>query len=650
MVKDIVQLSYLLEGTDKPFDIFISRQSSGDILKATIFDRKCRRLAPDAACIRLLKVNVDSNSLRLPLLRCNQGDEGVEEISPEQTISEIWRKPPPTDQIHLFVAFTNLPPEFEGPRRILEAAHIVYYQVWGENLDKLLQRVPDHGEFQYLKEEQIDSLGLGALLYNESALLIRKEYKVVHDDLRLYERDLSRRGGGVVVTGQPGIGKSCFLYYLLLRLLGTRTPVAFQVERKFVLFQETGVQMCGYEADNGRIIPSRAWALADSHPGFDQPCEAFFTARRVKGAWIVQTTLPPMRKWTSWHKEYTAIPYWMDVFSLEELEALGKILGLNTESLRDNYNSWGPCARLCVTFTRTPRLVLEHKQAVIRAAREFIQEVDRFDILAMSLASHRLIVARPTAVRQLASAEYGTNRLRGFISRAYAQCDNAQRLSFYKSIRGHPLFGSPARQMFEIYVLLWFWHSRAQENLPCTGAVATSPRLDIPACPENMKFFSKPSELQNMVELKCPICWVPTSQTSPSLDAFILTDDSIITLQIAISSQHGAHKLGFSRVYDNLPRDLKTKRPKRFHVFITDRDDNAKKLREQNLPDIPSGTHVYSAVLDVDQLDSMALITQTRVGELETARVSIQWLYTIWYLLGNLQGCPPEDSEMDMSP
>ncbi|KAH9048878.1 hypothetical protein EDB84DRAFT_1556546 [Lactarius hengduanensis] len=628
--KDIpFELTCLIEGTDKPFDILISRHSNGNTSKDMIFDRKCQRLAPDSDYIRLLKVNVDTNSPRLPLLRCNQGDDGVEEISKKQTISEIWQNQPPTHQIHIFVAFSNLPSEFEGPRRILEAAHILYYQVWGENIETLLQHVPDHGEIQYLKKGQIDSLGLAALLYNESALLIRKEYKVIHDDLRSYERDPTRRGGGVVVTGQPGIGKSCFLYYLLLRLLCTRTPVAFQVERKFVLFQETGVQMCGYEADNGRIIPSRAWALADSHPGFDQPCEAFFTARRVKGAWIVQTTSPSMKKWTSWHKEYTAVPYWMDVFSLDELEALGKILGLDTQSLRDNYNSWGPSARLCVTFTRTPILIPGHKQAVIRAAREFIQKVGHFDILDMSLASHRIIIARPTAVRQVATAEYGTNRLRGFVSRAYSQRDNAQRLSFYKSIRGHPLLGSPAGQMFEIYVLLWFWHSRAQENLPCTGAVATSPRLDIPACPENMKFFSKSSELQNMVESICPICWVPTSLNFPSLDAFILTDDTIITVQITVSPRHSASKVGFTHVYDNLPRDLKTKRPKRSHVFITDTDVNASRLRGQNLPDIPSGTHVYSAVLDVDQLDSTALVTQTRVSELETAR-----------------GCPPEDSEM----
>ncbi|KAH9053616.1 hypothetical protein EDB87DRAFT_211619 [Lactarius vividus] len=111
--------------------------------------------------------------------------------------------------------------------------------------------------------------------------------------------------------------------------------------------------MCGYEDTNGMIIPSRAWALTDPHPGFDEPCEAFFIAQRVNSAWIVQTTSPSERKWRSWHKEYTAVTYWMDVSSLDECEALGKILGLNTESMREHYNSWGPSARHVYEDPRT---------------------------------------------------------------------------------------------------------------------------------------------------------------------------------------------------------------------------------------------------------------------------------------------------------
>ena len=43
----------------------------------------------------------------LPLLRFKNGDEGVEELSPWKTLSELWREPPPAYRIHLFVTFTN---------------------------------------------------------------------------------------------------------------------------------------------------------------------------------------------------------------------------------------------------------------------------------------------------------------------------------------------------------------------------------------------------------------------------------------------------------------------------------------------------------------------------------------------------------------
>ncbi len=67
------------------------------------------------------------------------------------------------------------------------------------------------------------------------------------------------RGGGVVITGQPGIstrplvvasstycrypGKPCFLYYLPLRLFEEQRTVAPQVEENFILFQPAGVHI-----------------------------------------------------------------------------------------------------------------------------------------------------------------------------------------------------------------------------------------------------------------------------------------------------------------------------------------------------------------------------------------------------------------------
>ena len=80
----------------------------------------------------------------------------------------------------------------------------MYYKFWLEGLDELLQPVPGCN-LKYLPEEQIDSLKLDHLSYNESVLLVREEYEVAFGYLQEKER-LRRRSAGMVITGQPGIG------------------------------------------------------------------------------------------------------------------------------------------------------------------------------------------------------------------------------------------------------------------------------------------------------------------------------------------------------------------------------------------------------------------------------------------------------------
>jgi hypothetical protein len=90
----------------------------------------------------------------------------------------------------------------------LEAAHLVYYEFWGRNINEILQPVPGHGDLKYLTTQQIDFIGLREhLCFNEEVLLIREEYKLAYTELKSDEENhLKERSGGIVVTGQPGIG------------------------------------------------------------------------------------------------------------------------------------------------------------------------------------------------------------------------------------------------------------------------------------------------------------------------------------------------------------------------------------------------------------------------------------------------------------
>ena len=64
--------------------------------------------------------------------------------------------------------------------------------------------------FKYLTKQQIDTLHLRKYLrYGEDILLVHKEYTVAYRKLQSYKENHLpgvKRTGGVVVTGQPGIG------------------------------------------------------------------------------------------------------------------------------------------------------------------------------------------------------------------------------------------------------------------------------------------------------------------------------------------------------------------------------------------------------------------------------------------------------------
>ena len=231
--------------------------------------------------------------------------------------------------------FSPVLPEAESGQKFLEAAYCLYYTFWGKNLDEILQPVPDNGNFKHLTQTQITSLGMKErLLYPGEVLLVREVYHVLYQDIRSYEKS----GSGVALTGQPGIGKcflphnittqllnpgkTCFLYYLLLRLLQEQRTVAFQVRDKFILFQPTGVQIYDVNSDFGYFIPEGAWALTDSCTGSTIPCSAFLVACKAGRACIVQTT-PPSRDMWRWCEKRSAHVCWMDVFPLDELIALG---------------------------------------------------------------------------------------------------------------------------------------------------------------------------------------------------------------------------------------------------------------------------------------------------------------------------------------
>ncbi len=259
-----------------------------------------------------------------------------------------------------------------------------------------------------------------------------------------------------------------------------------------------------------------------------------------------------------------------------------------------------------------------HKEEVVSDAEEFINDYNRYAQVDVAVTSHRLFVVRPTAKsRQVVTVNFGSNHLVGFIATAYARYTHAERLSFYKDINGHPLFNSVAGRIFKTYVLIWLRHASTELSLRCFPATNSSPQLDISPCGDNLTFLAKDTELKNVDEFEHGKCFVPVNPPFSNLDAVLITDKSIITLQMAVASSRDAKDAG---IYGKLPDTVRNRR-QRCHVFITDTEKEADSLRQQtNLTGISADIHVYSASFDVEQMDP--IVTEERVTTLNNDIVS----------------------------
>jgi hypothetical protein len=100
--------------------------------------------------------------------------------------------------------------------------------------------------------------------------------------------------------------------------------VAFQVKDNFIVFQETQVLLCdATDHLEAHFIPNGSWVLSDSRVHYEMPCSAFVSAAEAGNGWVIHAASPPKDKRDAWQNMFT--PYWMDVFTLAELNALGYV-------------------------------------------------------------------------------------------------------------------------------------------------------------------------------------------------------------------------------------------------------------------------------------------------------------------------------------
>ena len=309
----------------------------------------------------------------------------------------------------------------------------------------------------------------------------------------------------------------------------------------------------------------------------------------------------------------------LTAFSFTLTSSYSTILNLNLTSLHNNYTVWGPSARSCITLM-DPKQLEDYERAVKSAATYFTQNSSQFSQLDAVLASHRLIIVRPSKQsRQDVTAEFASDHILGLVSCAYVEQEYAVRQIFLKTISEHPWLSASAGHIFESHVLLWLRHAPADLCLHCTPAKESLPLLNIPVCGENMEYFLKVEDLKDADKYQSPKCWVPVAQNLPTMDAIVITDEFVITIQAIISSKHDAKSTGFEKVHICLPSKISARQW--CHVFLTNSEKAANSLRVNVLKDLPKkmNIHLYSAFFDTNRWDS--ILTPGHLEELDQDKV-----------------------------
>ncbi|KAH9031315.1 hypothetical protein EDB85DRAFT_1959228 [Lactarius pseudohatsudake] len=319
----------------------------------------------------------------------------------------------------------------------VQIAEQLYTTLWGKDLNVILEEISnDDGTWIYVPKTHINHLKMRELGYNETrGLLFWPEFDVAFGMLKK-DHETARDCGGAVVTGQPGIGKTCFLYYLLFHRLSERKPVAIEQRDFFILFHEGGVYRYPLKADP-RYLPDGTWALSDSNDEAAQPCSTFRSASKLRTAWLIQTTPPVETRWRDWRKYCKAGMFVMNHVSIEDITALSKVFNLDVSNIQRLYRKWGPSAQTCLDLLQF-RAEAEHEHLVTGAACGFVQDprkIVNFDF-DESKVSHRLFSIRPKGQdrtgRRMQIVEIATDHIKEIISYAAANA-NANKSSFSRS-------------------------------------------------------------------------------------------------------------------------------------------------------------------------------------------------------------------------
>ncbi|KAF8519144.1 hypothetical protein BU17DRAFT_47954 [Hysterangium stoloniferum] len=427
-------------------------------------------------------------------------------------------------------------------------------------------------------------------------LLIREEYRLAYDTILTDTLKEGRRRSAFLVTGQPGIGKTLFLLYLLFRRLEEQEPVAFQIDSdEFVLFNMNGISLHSAKASSADYIPKGAWALSDSCGELLGPCVAFQSPH----VHVIHTS-SSSRRWKDWVKHLSARRYIMDIWSLEELRTLFIVSGLNVEDGVALSEKYGPNPRSIISIliepTEEETYLDDVRTGAVTLAGQFpsiFLDLESLDF--SSNISSKIFTVRPkNLISRRPTLYIPTPFLASTLGVAVSAQTAAQQHSFFALLSGHPSLRSAAGWVFESYARVRF---SGPNPASLQGYLPGDPNPHPIPTPSRM--ISGTTALQT-IQSPFNFYWRPREPNFKGVDALIRSDNIVWALQFTISASHGSATKGLNQV----SKLMNHKRNVEWRLVIVGPEmGEAECARDrQALTGRWKGTYVYACALPLGKL------------------------------------------------
>ncbi|KAF8548541.1 hypothetical protein OG21DRAFT_1500960 [Imleria badia] len=450
--------------------------------------------------------------------------------------------------------------------------------VWG-NAQAFLKQ--DHA----MGVEYIDLTGyrhafkvlLGPAVRDQVKILVREEYRTALHELETNDT----YHYGAYITGQPGIGKTLFLAYVLVARLGQKRTVAWQdtTGRPFyVLFRDTATFYSLADPtplyDHGPL-----WALSDSNAGVQSPAPIFYSPDDVR---TIQTTSPKESRWKEWSKQSGAECYVMDIWSRKEVTDLTMLLNLDVQRMTTLVEKWGGVPRVLLRFLRRgltdAEIELRYKGPASKAVQKCREVLSAIEANSFpDDAPSQFYFCRPyndaeTGMqRTLFGASVPTRTLRRLLGEALQKQDNLLKLDFFRALRQPPSTRQAAGYIYENWFHAYFSAGKPIECHWLQGLNGVS-LLSL----TGMKLIEGN---WGAVEVEDPPYYWVAPVNFPGIDCALILPEAICVFQVTISTSHRSPEGGMKKLGTHLPADLKNL-PWRV-VFIGDHDNAIKSVAQK---------------------------------------------------------------------